>query len=137
MSVDPGKRITVSLQNGRDRYADMEIYEPGDSISGRVRLSAESPVKGQSIVVSLMWQTEGRGKRDKAAIEEQTFSAPQVLPGMPQEIRFHFRAPDWPYTYSGQLINIVWMVQAKIDLRLRRDPKDEQRFIIRPRGLER
>lgn len=81
-------------------------YVPGEPLTGLVRWSVEGgPV---SIAVRLFWRTEGKGTADSGLVDELTFE------GMPSagEQAFVFEGPSGPYSFSGELVSILWAVEA-------------------------
>lgn len=80
--------------------------EPGSEISGSVHWSlAAAP---RSVHTRLFWYTEGKGDRDLSIIEEATVggSAPSG------ETPFRFVLPPGPYSFSGELISLIWAIEA-------------------------
>jgi hypothetical protein len=101
-------------------------YRPGEDIRGTVTWSL--PHLPGSAAVRLFWQTRGKGDRDAATVEVQSFALPQA-----QESRdFSFRAPDFPYSFSGKLISLVWGLELVLDP----DGSQTVEIIISPDGAE-
>jgi hypothetical protein len=61
--------------------------------------------------VHLCWFTRGKGTEDAEVVIEQKFDNPQANDTRP----FSFRAPDQPYSFSGQLISLIWAVELALD----------------------
>jgi hypothetical protein len=81
---------------------DRNTFEPGDTISGKVRwfLEKETDV----LTLSLFWRTVGRGTEDMGLAESLDFENP----GLSGESSFSMKCPEGPYSFSGTLISIVW-----------------------------
>ena len=52
---------------------------------------------------------------------------------MTGEARFSFAAPDWPWSFSGKLISLVWFVSVAADSP---DEESELQVVIAPGGSE-
>ena len=103
-------------------------FEPGATVSGRVTWDAgrETP---QKLLVSLLWHTEGKGTEDVEVIQQMTMANP----GTGGYRDFNFRLPEFPWSFSGQLISLIWTIEASLE------PKGEvQRadFVAAPGGIE-
>jgi len=84
-------------------------FEPGAEISGRVVWrTEEAPEK---VLVSLLWHTAGKGTEDIEIVEQETFEGPATT----GEYDFSFRLPDFPWSFSGTLISLVWAVEASLE----------------------
>lgn len=82
--------------------AGRRVFAPGDELAGTVHWRlGEAPV---GVSLRLFWQTQGRGDSDVDVVEEESFEAP----GTDDRRPFRFRLPEGPYTFSGQLISLVW-----------------------------
>jgi len=82
--------------------AGRRVFAPGDEVTGTVhwRLD-EAP---ESVSLRLFWQTQGRGDSDVDVVEEKVVETP----GADDRRPFRFRLPEGPYTFSGQLISLLW-----------------------------
>jgi len=92
--------ITIQLDRADTSYV------PGEPVTGRVswRLG-EAPKR---VIVRLLWHTSGKGSRDTGVAEELTWE-----PVSPQEERaFSFAGLDGPYSFSGRLITVNWLVEV-------------------------
>lgn len=96
-------QIQISFDEGR------EVYLPGEKLSGEVEWSMDS--NPENAEVHLLWQTEGRGTPDIKLIETFSISAPAQFDRKP----FSFRLPEAPYSFSGQLISLIWQVEVVVD----------------------
>lgn len=85
---------------------DRRAFRPGDSLAGRVRWQLASMPK--SLEVRLLWYTEGKGDQDVGLVESQ----PCPGAGRSGEHAFRFVLPAGPYSFSGQLISLLWAVEA-------------------------
>jgi hypothetical protein len=104
-----------------------QTFEPGEDLAGEVSWSLDKPVN--ALELRLFWFTRGKGTEDAGVVQTMKFEGPQS-----QETRpFQFRLPDAPYSFSGQLISLVWALELIVY-----PSKDMSRreFIMGPDGKE-
>ncbi|MEE8526722.1 MAG: hypothetical protein V3T72_22520 [Thermoanaerobaculia bacterium] len=84
--------------------------EPGSEIRGKVewQTAVERP---KSVVISLLWHTEGKGTEDIEIIEQIEVEDPPVSGSRD----FSFTLPDFPWSFSGTLVSLIWRVEASIE----------------------
>jgi hypothetical protein len=80
--------------------------EPRSEISGTVHWTL--PATPSSIHTRLFWYTEGKGDRDLSVVEETTTQTSSAS----GSLRFRFRLPEGPYSFSGTLISLIWGIEA-------------------------
>jgi len=91
--------LSIELTEDRTGFA------PGEEMRGTVTWSTESP--GEKIELRLFWFTRGKGSEDAGIVETIPFDQPS-----PHETRpFRFRLPAGPYSFSGQLVSLVWALE--------------------------
>lgn len=106
---------------------DPERCRPGGEISGRVNWMLDKPMKSGE--VRLVWSTRGKGSEDKEIVDRLEIANP-VQSG---EFPFRFRLPSGPYSFSGKLISLVWMIEVQIKpSKLTKDAE----FVMSPTGKE-
>ena len=90
--------ISIELNNRK--------FRPGDPVTGTVVW--ESFPAGSKLEIRLIWFTSGKGTTDFATC------AVQSVPETRQDGRseFEFTAPDYPFSYSGNLISIRWAIEV-------------------------
>ena len=84
-------------------------YLPLEELIGEVTWSlAQEP---RSITVHLLWRSQGRGAQDVVIVasEQITSLTRQGSAG------FSFLLPAEPYSFSGELISLAWLVEASVD----------------------
>ncbi len=101
-------------------------YQPGEEIRGRVAWSSGERV--MQLSVRLFWRTEGKGTGDRGTVEVLDFDEP----GPDGERGFLLRAPEWPVSFSGELISLVWSVEAV----LRPGGTARADVVVAPAGVE-
>jgi len=81
-------------------------FRPGDEVAGRAWWQLDRP-PGE-VVARLFWYTRGKGTQDVVVVQEETFPAP----GGQDQRKFSFRLPEGPFSFSGQLISLIWAVEV-------------------------
>lgn len=107
-------------------------FRPGETLQGSVQVTPESDLVARHVYIRLLWYTEGRGDRDQAIVGEQDVYQGDLRAGVPAYYSFHFRLPDHPWSYAGHYVNIIWAIEASVDLSLARDPREQQPFVLAP-----
>jgi hypothetical protein len=102
-------------------------FRPGDQINGRVEWTVdEIPTRA---AVCLCWSTRGKGSEDSEIVSEHVLENPRSNDSRP----FSFLAPDHPYSFSGQLISLIWAVELDLEPG---DLCDRAEITIGPDGRE-
>lgn len=101
-------------------------YRPGEEIRGTATWSL--PQAPTTAELRLFWHTRGKGDRDAATVETQTFPEPQLT----ETRHFSLRAPNFPFSFSGKLISLVW----SLELVLEPDGSESIELVIAPEGQE-
>lgn len=110
---------------------DQEEAMVGERVTGRVLWQPEGEVP-RALTVRVGWRTEGRGSTATGTIWEQRVPSPSA----PMQIPFDAAIPlDGPISYDGRLIRILWEASVQLDLPLRADPVERQRFVVWPRPV--
>lgn len=104
---------------------DRDAYAPGDEL--QVIAAWDGADEVPEVVLRLVWQTAGKGTEDSEVVWEKRCAGG----GAVGEVREAVRLPVGPYSCSGSLITIQWLVEAQIG----RDHAD-QRFTLAPGGVE-
>jgi len=87
-------------------HDDETDFNPGDDV--RVRLTWDLTAQPESLALSLTWHTEGKGDRDSSVVETVELSDVQQK----QSVDLSITLPDGPYSFSGQLISLIWALEA-------------------------
>lgn len=93
------EQLTISIDRS---------YKPGGELTGHCEWFFEKEV--QEIELHLLWHTEGKGDEDVEVVERKTLSN---ISNTGRE-QFSFKLPDSPYSFSGQLISLVWGIEAVV-----------------------
>ena len=113
--------LQIQIQDNRTEFS------PGEVITGTA--SWQTASAPQKVELNLIWCTRGKGTQDLEIVETVEFSDPQARDSRP----FKITLPDSPYSFSGQLISLVWTLELNLD------PGDEclpVEIIVAPGGKE-
>lgn len=91
-----------------DLAEDRTTFSPGDVLTGRVRWRLPDPA--EAIEVRLFWHTEGKGTEDLDIVDRVRWDRP----GDFGEREVRMTLPAEPYSFSGNLISLVWAVEAVV-----------------------
>ena len=113
--------ITITL--GRPDAA----YVPDEPITGEVTWDlVQVP---ERIAVQVLWETSGKGTRDYGVAHERVWE----MPSTSGRESFDFPGLEGPYSFSGKLITVSWVVEVTAE------PKAgsaKQAFTLSPTGQE-
>ena len=108
------------------------IFQPGDTLHGIVEINPRSTINCRAVEIKIGWHTEGRGSRAESYLYTNRRDDVKQLNIEPFIEEFDFVIPPEPWSYSGQLISIVWSVDVKIDIAMGRDLTHSERFVVDP-----
>lgn len=120
-----------------DIELDDWFVEVGGQVRGRVLLPGAEGIdptteRIREVRVSLRYETEGRGDRDRWTGPAQSFDV-NVDGSLYGQIELSVPG-DSPISYDGSLFRVRWTVEARTDLRLRIDRKTAVEFVVVPVG---
>lgn len=102
-------------------------YVPGEPIGGRA--SWDLPEPAGQVTVRLLWQTSGKGTEDLSVVGQEVIE----MPGLRGEHAFSFSPVIGPYSFSGKLITLTWLVEV---FTKRGNHHAEQVLTLSPTGEE-
>ena len=91
---------SASIQLADSRTA----FSPRETVTGKVSWQLDHPPT--SAELRLVWNTRGRGQTDFDIVETIPFPDPQLTDTRP----FSLKLPDAPYSFSGTLIQLSWLL---------------------------
>ena len=114
-------QIRIGLRENKTAFA------PGETIAGAVDWEcAETPTSAE---VRLCWFTQGKGTRDAEIVETVSLANPQAT-----DLRqYSFTAPGDPYSFSGRLISLIWVVELMLEPG---EQCESVEIVIAPHGQE-
>jgi hypothetical protein len=121
--------ITITLRGGQE-LSGVRQFRPGEAIQGSISVTPESSLKCNHLNVRAVWHTEGRGDRDRGVGSEVDIYQGELTAGVPFHKAFHLYLPNEPWSYAGHYVNIVWEIEATIDVSWARDPKGSVPIIL-------
>lgn len=89
---------------------DRPAFEPGDVVEGTVRWNSGGQA-AESVLISLLWHTEGKGTEDAETVAQTHIDAPTSS----GEQRFALQLETQPWSFSGTLISVQWIVEASLE----------------------
>lgn len=119
--VEPS--VIISLDgNGR-------TYWPGDRLSGDFWLESATAEEIESIEVSVLWHSEGKGDEDLHVHHFQRLAGDKAM-GVDRRrpARFETILPNSPLSYDGQIVKIRWCVRVRAFLARGREIVGEKIF---------
>jgi len=124
--------IQVALRGGVAENGWV-LFEPGATMHGTARFTAESEVDCRRMLTWLEWHTEGRGSTDHGRTAEVEVMQGPLTAMIPSTVSFSLQVPTMPWSYAGHYINIVWELVVKLDIPRSADVVRRQPVIVAPR----
>jgi len=87
---------------------DHTAFAPGDTLTGTATWQLDAPPS--EVELHLVWSTRGKGTTDIEVVQTIPFAHPQARETRP----FTIKLPAAPYTFSGQLISLIWNLELNI-----------------------
>jgi len=84
---------------------DVTAFQPGQEISGAAGWKLDKKVDW--IEIRLFWYTDGKGTEDVQVVDTIRFDNPLQEAAEP----YRLVAPDFPYSFSGTLISLMWAIE--------------------------
>jgi hypothetical protein len=109
-------------------------YRGGQTIAGRVVVSATGNVRCDGLRIERNWRTRGKGNTDSGPGDRHVLFRGQWQQGERYEYPFQFIAPAAPLSYHGRYIQIEHFVEAGADVPWAFDPKATEIITLRPGG---
>lgn len=106
---------------------DRVNHRPGDTVEGVAGWRLDQPPK--SVELRLFWFTRGKGTEDVELVERMPFPEPQLEEGR----TFRFTLPSEPWSFSGQLISLIWALELIVEPR---ELTTRVELVVSPTGQE-
>lgn len=93
------------------------VYNRGEVLTGVYRILDVESDQINSVEMSVLWRTEGKGDEDMTVIDIQSQSRQQedwINPRIPGKIETVL--PSGPISYEGQILKIRWCVRVRMTL---------------------
>ncbi len=126
----------MTVATPRIELADWFV-ELGGQVRGRVSLPGAEGIdptteRIREVRVTLRWETDGRGDRDRWTGPAQAFDV-NVDGSLYGDLALDVPT-DAPISYDGSLFRVRWSIEARTDLKLRIDRKTAVEFVVIPTG---
>jgi hypothetical protein len=107
-------------------------YRCGDTITGRIKVTASEDTRIEQLKVTPMWRTHGRGNKAQGKLTAMKLFSGTWHRGETYEYFFSFETPSSPHTYAGDLVNVDWFLHIHPDVPFELDHKLEENFVLKP-----
>lgn len=105
------------------------VYEPGEILSGELRVDPSHGDELKAIELSVLWYTDGKGDQDLHVHYFRRWSQEGDLPlDSTGTLRFQTILPQTPLSYDGLIVRIRWCVRVRIFPLRGRDTVEEIPF---------
>jgi hypothetical protein len=136
-----GGQAQISLEIDRPHA----YYLPGDRLEARVTVEGEKDLDIQEGRAELICEEtyiyrytdsdgdsrKSKGKDQLVELKQSFLGQTKVAGGSVQTFDLAFDIPAWGVpTYGGKIVNVRWLVKAVLDVRLRRDIREEIEFTV-------
>ncbi len=116
---------------------DAWVVECGDRFTGRVSRDADadgvaSKSRARSVRLVLRYRTEGRGDTDASDVSNLEFGL-EAHGGLNSPFTLSVPASG-PVSYDGRTMRVIYEIEARVDIKLARDPKIERPVLVVPQG---
>ena len=127
--------IQLELSGG-EPVGDLLRFDPGSRLEGHVQVTAAEEIKCRRVVVQVTWYTADHGNLESGPtpVREQHLADGPLAANTLLSQSFALDLPRQPWSFTGTLVNIVWVARVVIDLPLARDLEKVQPFILAPRA---
>lgn len=110
-------------------------FHPGDEVGGAFVLPGGPPADCESVELSVLWHTSGKGTEDLAVVHYQGWTAADgTLAALPNPGTFAVRLPNTPWSYDGTLVKIHWVARVRVRFGRSGEVVAEVPFVLAPRG---
>jgi hypothetical protein len=92
---------------------EQDDYAASDLLAGAFCID-DPPPDLESVELSVLWQTEGKGDTDMGVIHHTAWEQKGgTLAGLANPEEFSVTLPRSPWSYDGQLVKIRWCVRVR------------------------
>ena len=107
------------------------VYLAGERLSASYRISRVPIDQLQSIEISVLWHSEGKGDEDLHVHHFQRIEGSQIRSnGLADSQSISCRLPVSPLSYHGQLIRLRWCIRLRLFVEDSREIVTEQPFFV-------
>lgn len=84
-------------------------FRPGETIEGVAGWRLDDVP--DTVELRLFWFTRGKGTEDVCVVRLVRFDSP----GSEEGRRFDFKLPAEPFSFSGQLVSLIWALELVVE----------------------
>lgn len=121
--------IDIELERESETAVSPPHYRPGTEIKGAVTVITDRQIAAQKLTISLVWRVNG------SAVTPQTIMSQEAMIDVPaaatQSLPFAFTLPAQPWSYNGQVVTIVWHIEARLE-QGRKSQLAQSIFVMKP-----
>ncbi len=98
-------------------------HAAGQAVTGHLVVRADGDVQVDGSTVSLAFETRGKGARHRSPELTSKGGPFDLKDGEAREVPFSIDLPAEPVTFSGEIVGVVWLLGATVDVPWAFDPK--------------
>ncbi len=123
---------SANMTVGFDKGTGVQEYHPGETLEAFIQVRPDIQINCRDVEIRVGWHTEGTGDRNSHTHFVDMAGVTSLSPDSVLEHEISCQLPDSPWSYQGELIQIVWAVYVKIDIAMMPDMNHQQPFVLRP-----
>jgi hypothetical protein len=131
----PDLTFQIELYGGEPQ-GELMRFEPGGRLKGQAELTTSEGVNCRRVVLRVGWHTRTPGEPDQATVAEVVMASQPLNPQTHLVQPFDLDLPAAPWSYTGQMIQIIWEVKLVVDMPLMTDFEDHRVFLLAPGRLK-
>jgi hypothetical protein len=116
----------ASVRLDRDRA----LYAPGEVLAGEYRIDARNAEQIQSVELSVLWYTAGKGDEDLVVTYFERLENADGQLDWTQPRGFSTPLPTSPLSYDGVIVKLYWCVRVRVFLKRGKDVCIERPFQV-------
>lgn len=109
------------------------LVRPGATLRGGFRVLTPESLPVDRVELSVLWYTDGKGDMDEDVIHNQILAPGETL-AADRAFAFQVPLPDRPWSYSGRVIKIHWVVRVRVYPASGKPWGGEEEFRLHPAG---
>src|SRR5690554_1773498 len=142
-TLRPGARMTTSSVrieldgDPADLPLPVPAYTPADTLVGSVLVEIAAPLRGARVLIIRRWIAHSQGTESCGGEDEILLFEGDILQPGTRRFPFIFHVPPGPYSYHGRLIEVDWVLDARVEDAEGTALKARRKFRVEASGSER
>jgi hypothetical protein len=129
---------TLRLLGGEmDEERGLPRYDPGAALPAVVRLEADREKVCRAVYAVASWYVRGGGPVERGDSQQLRVSQGPIQPGTTVELPFDYPLPFYPWSYHGELVEIAWELEIRLDTPFSADHTVHAPFLLLPPPTDR